>query len=233
MAGWWFRLDEGFVEHKKVMDLSDRAFRLHVAGLCYATRNLTDGILSARAVKVVCALTAATRRHVVELRDGGLWLVRDDGYEIKDYLAYNPDAKTVKEIREARREAGRIGGIRSGEARRKAAEAKNEANASASALNHVTNTEDQKPDRHLEPVGILVDKDKHEAARELYEAIKPEHRDDGTWVVLKARANDPLVTVGDISGLKPGLPSATNQAKWACEALARIARERAGKADAA
>ena len=140
MTTWWFRLDGDFVEHPKVMDLSDRAFRLHVAGLCYATRNLTDGILADRAVKVVCALTAATRKHVVELRDAGLWVALENGYEIKDYLDYNPDAETLKELRDKRREAGRLGGIRSGESRRSKqqnteapGEAKDEASAEANA----------------------------------------------------------------------------------------------------
>ena len=41
----WLRIDDGFVEHPKVYDLSDRSFRLHVAAHCYSARNLTDGVL--------------------------------------------------------------------------------------------------------------------------------------------------------------------------------------------
>jgi len=90
--GLWFRLNGNFAEHPKVMDLSDRAFRLHVAALCHATRNLTDGFLSELAVKVACALAKATRRHVVELRDAGLWIGVDGGWEIKDYVVYQAGA---------------------------------------------------------------------------------------------------------------------------------------------
>lgn len=105
----WLKIDDGFVENTKVLELTDRGFRLHMAGLCYCARNLTDGILVMRAVKVVCALTAATRRHLVELRDAGLWVALEDGYEIKDYLDYNPDAATVKARQAERSASGKRG----------------------------------------------------------------------------------------------------------------------------
>ena len=119
----WLRIDDNFVEHPKVLDLSDRAFRLHMAGLCFCARNLTDGVLVARAVKTVCAITGANRRHLVELRDVGLWDERADGYAIRDYLDYNFDRESIKALREKRADAGRKGGIRSGEARRSKTEA--------------------------------------------------------------------------------------------------------------
>lgn len=143
--GLWFRLNGDFAEHPKVIDLSDRAFRLYISGLCYTARNLTDGFLSDRAVKVVCALCLAQRRHIVELRDAGLWIVNDDGFDVKDYLIYNPSAETMKGLRDQRREAGRKGGLESGKTRRanKAsgeanASSKREAVASPAATKHVT-----------------------------------------------------------------------------------------------
>lgn len=38
----WFHLDDNFPDHRKVAGLSDAAFRLHVAGLAYCSRGLTD-----------------------------------------------------------------------------------------------------------------------------------------------------------------------------------------------
>lgn len=137
----WLRIEDGFVEHPKVIDLSDRAFRLHMAALCHCARNLTDGFLSERALRVTCALTSASRKHVVELRDVGLWLQLETGWEIKDFLDYNPDAQTVKELREKRREAGRIGGERSGEARR-------QANAQANASSFASS---KRPSNRVQP----------------------------------------------------------------------------------
>lgn len=99
------------------MDLSDRAFRLHVAALCFCARNLTDGELAERAVRMLSASCAASKKHVTELVDAGLWVKRDDRvFEVKDFLDYNPPASKVKEEREkARARMSRVRGERSGE----------------------------------------------------------------------------------------------------------------------
>lgn len=136
--GLWFRLNGNFAEHPKVMDLSDRAFRLHVAALCHTTRNLTDGFLSDLSVKVACALTMATRRHVVELRDAGLWIPLEEGWEIKDYSVYNPPAADLKELSDKRREAGRKGGLRSAANRQANRQASASSKTVATAAKHTT-----------------------------------------------------------------------------------------------
>jgi hypothetical protein len=100
----WVAIDDGFVEHRKVDGLSDRSFRLHIAALCYCGRNLTDGVLTERAVKVVRAIVSGSPRHVRELAAVGLWLDTDDGYQVKDYLEYNPSAEQVIERREKAKE---------------------------------------------------------------------------------------------------------------------------------
>ena len=46
----WTKLDDGFADHPKVAPLSDPAFRAFVAGLCFANRYLTDGVLPGHAV---------------------------------------------------------------------------------------------------------------------------------------------------------------------------------------
>jgi hypothetical protein len=46
----WVRLDDQFPDHPKVVNLSDRAFRLHVWGICYSARFLTDGLIQRDAI---------------------------------------------------------------------------------------------------------------------------------------------------------------------------------------
>ncbi len=41
----WIKLDDALPSNRKIKDLSDRAFRLYVYGLCYCGRDLTDGII--------------------------------------------------------------------------------------------------------------------------------------------------------------------------------------------
>jgi hypothetical protein len=130
----WLRIDDGFLENEKIAGLTDRAFRLHMAALCYSARNLTDGRLNRAAVRVISALVCGRKRHINELVFCRLWAATEDGYALNDYLEYNPDAASVKALREARKQAGQRGGEKSGRSRGQAsAEASAEANAQASA----------------------------------------------------------------------------------------------------
>jgi hypothetical protein len=113
----WVKVDDGFPNNAKVEPLSDRAFRLHVAGMCYSARNLTDGILSPRSVTILRAETKATNKHAAELISAGLWDVIDDGYSIHDYLEYNPTReKVLAERVKARQRMGKNRAVRTGSA---------------------------------------------------------------------------------------------------------------------
>lgn len=103
----WLRIDDAFPEHEKVEHLSHAAFRLHVAALCLCARLLTDGKVTENQVKKVavgCRIKPA-QRYVDELVEARLWSPRVSGWQIKDYLEYNPSADHVKEQR--RRAANR------------------------------------------------------------------------------------------------------------------------------
>lgn len=126
----WLRIDDGFAEHPKVQAVSERARWMHVTALCYCARNLTDGVLDARAVKVVAAIVdKPCKQAMKDLVAADLWLDLSDGsFQIKDYLEWNPDADTVKKLRKDRSDAGRRGGA----VRRQASvQASDEANALA------------------------------------------------------------------------------------------------------
>jgi hypothetical protein len=98
----WVRLDDRFSSHRKVALLSDRAFRLYVSALCWASENLTEGRIldrelsldgpGPRSAKTVGAGTGRTRGCGTASRAGG---------DIHDYLEYNPDRARVQADREA------------------------------------------------------------------------------------------------------------------------------------
>ena len=94
----WLRLDDGFSEHRKVIDLSDAAFRLHVSALCFCARNLTDGFLSEAASHRCYPKPKAA---IAELLQAKLWTRTSSGYTIHDYLTYNPTRERVAAEREA------------------------------------------------------------------------------------------------------------------------------------
>ncbi|MGW6531410.1 hypothetical protein [Streptomyces venezuelae] len=96
----WVRLDDRFPSHRKVALLSDRAFRLYVSGLCWCSENLTEGRILDRELAVVSrvrGLKAAAK----ELEEAQLWDRVSDGWQIHDYLEYNPDRAKIKAERQA------------------------------------------------------------------------------------------------------------------------------------
>lgn len=106
-------LDDGFSEHPKISPLTDKAFRLHVTGLAYCARNLTDGEITGNSLRSVLATAGASKRHVIELEKASLWRPISGGNRIHDYLKHNPSSEKVKTDREAARE--RMRRLRSGE----------------------------------------------------------------------------------------------------------------------
>lgn len=113
----WVKIDDAMTEHPKVIGLSDKAFRAHVRGLCYASRHLTDGFVPDAAAKPWGA------RFVQELVVKNVWELAENGYEIHDFLDWNPSRTEVEDIRNKRSEAGRRGGQRSKPSSKKEANA--------------------------------------------------------------------------------------------------------------
>lgn len=95
----WVKLDDSFPDNPKVDGLTSDAFRLYVSALCYAGRHLTDGFVEA--ARVPRLIPRFRRSHLNELVAAGLWLEVPGGWEIHDYLDYNPSAGKVKAERAA------------------------------------------------------------------------------------------------------------------------------------
>jgi len=112
------KFDDQFPIHRKVSRLSDAAFRLHVEAIFWCARNLTDGFIG-QGDLVSVSRYRRPQGYVAELVNGGLWDVVDDGWQIHDYLDWQDSRDKVLRIREARRAAGRAGGIRSAQSRSK------------------------------------------------------------------------------------------------------------------
>lgn len=126
----WLRLDDRFAEHPKVAALSDRAFRAHLSAMCWSARNRTKGWLADGVIKMLGTTTKTAR----ELATADLWEPGRGGYQIHDWGRFNPlkeHGPLTPEERAAKAEAGRLGGLASGEARRSIKESTNEADDEA------------------------------------------------------------------------------------------------------
>lgn len=117
----WVRIDDAAPDHPKLVGLDDAAWAMWSRGLCYANRNTTDGRIPKGSLRRL-STSADPARVAQDLVDAGLWHPVDGGWEVHDYLDYQFSAAEVRasreEASEAKRRAGRAGGVRSGEARR-------------------------------------------------------------------------------------------------------------------
>lgn len=118
----WVRIDESFTEHPKVLAAGADAAWLFVAGLCYCNRNRTNGFIPAAALSLL-SVSRKARALAATLVDVNLWEAADGGWEVHDYLHYQPSRADISETDTrrytAKAEAGRLGGLASGVARRK------------------------------------------------------------------------------------------------------------------
>lgn len=95
----WLRLSSGFADHPRIRTLSDSAFRLYIAGLCYAARYETDGRLPFDLSKA--------RRPIAELLDAQLWAKNGTGYEIHDWAQWQKARDELAELRSSAAERQR------------------------------------------------------------------------------------------------------------------------------
>lgn len=112
----WFKVDDHLATHEKVVKAGNGAMGLWVRAGSWAAQHLTNGHVPAHVVKMLG--TPAQARSLVA---AGLWIEDDDGgWRFHDWFGYQPTAEEAEQVREKRREAGRKGGIKSGQRRRNA-----------------------------------------------------------------------------------------------------------------
>lgn len=168
----WFRVDDSFPQHPKVLSIprKDRtaAIGLWTIAGTWCAAQLTDGALGAHMVEEL----AGTKRAADLLVSVGLWEKTDDGYQIHDYLDYNPSAEEVRADQaakhEAKAKAGRLGGIASGVARRKHGRSKDEAGAKQNDSTDETNGKQNEAPTRPDPTSSS---NEEEGRREDVEAL--------------------------------------------------------------
>lgn len=99
----WVRLDDGFYDHPKVIAAGPAAAWLHVCGLGYSSRHLTDGRIP-KAILNQLSRVSTPAKHAARLVEVGMWLDHGDHYQIHDYLHYQPSREKVLADRDATKE---------------------------------------------------------------------------------------------------------------------------------
>lgn len=148
----WVKLDDQARQHRKLLAVGPTAAWLWVCGLMYCNaQKARDGFIPTAAVQVLYPIPT-WKKEVPKLVAAGLWEAIDGGFVVHDYHDYQPTAEQAAEVSETKAAAGRLGGLRSGDSRRRRAQADTEAPLEADAKHAASVSEaDAKQDASLLP----------------------------------------------------------------------------------
>jgi hypothetical protein len=94
----WLRIDDQFFSHPKVLAAGNEAIGLWVRLLTWSGAHLTDGFVPFHAT--ILFQNRALKRNLTRLVKVGLLHETEGGYNIHDYLEWNPSASQVLDERE-------------------------------------------------------------------------------------------------------------------------------------
>jgi hypothetical protein len=110
----WAKLDDRFHDNPKIRRAwmaCPASVGVHVMALTYSAAHSLNGHVEPEFVQTLLPGAKARREVVTALVTAGLWLVCDPGWEIKDYLKYNPSREQVEAKRAKAAAAGKLGGM--------------------------------------------------------------------------------------------------------------------------
>ncbi|UUG70037.1 hypothetical protein SEA_ZUCKER_78 [Arthrobacter phage Zucker] len=104
----WFKVDDGFHGHPKVVELSLEAVGVWTLAGSWCSSYLTDGEINLKSIRRI----GGDIEHATELVAAGLWLDQGNStYQFKDWADYQPLKTAIEAEREAARE--RMAAVRS------------------------------------------------------------------------------------------------------------------------
>jgi hypothetical protein len=100
----WVKLDDQFYDNSKVLAAGPQAIALHIAGMCWVGGQLSDGRIPRHVLSALTGKAQVPTKTVERLVAVGLWEATPEGWEIHDWLQWNPPAEQVR----AERAAGKV-----------------------------------------------------------------------------------------------------------------------------
>lgn len=110
----WFKLDDKSAFHRKVLAAGNEAWGAFCRAGASSSGEGTDGLITRAVAEAIAPARVWARLVAVGLAE------RDsEDYRLHDFLDWNPSAEQVRAKQAARQQAGKRGGLRSGETRSK------------------------------------------------------------------------------------------------------------------
>lgn len=111
----WIKLDDNWMDHPKIIKAGRDARDMWLASITWCAKHLTDGYFPSNLLSSLAATAgvdvANCQTFANTLLEVCLWDATDNGYMVHDYLDYNPSKEQALATREARKTAGRAGGV--------------------------------------------------------------------------------------------------------------------------
>lgn len=133
----WARIDDKFLDNPKVRKAGKEATYLYISALIYSSSQITEGFISDESLGLVAfkGFIKNENSQAKKLVECDLWDRVEGGYQIHDYLEYNPTKEEIEEARAKKAAAGRKGGKATAKAKYQApAQASAQAPAQADAI---------------------------------------------------------------------------------------------------
>lgn len=97
----WLKTDDGYYDHPKIRALTLAEYVLHHGGQVLCARLETDGVITRDQIDLLVRKGLRNPTRVVKsLVEQGLWIEVEGGWQIHDFLDYNPSRAQKKKERE-------------------------------------------------------------------------------------------------------------------------------------
>lgn len=100
----WFKVDDKFHSHPKVMELTPSAVGLWTLAGAWCADYLTDGFIRKGQIRRL----GGSEEESQQLVDAGLWEPVEGGWQFRDWHEYQPTADSVKQGRDDKSRGGRL-----------------------------------------------------------------------------------------------------------------------------
>lgn len=99
----WARFDDNYTMNPKIIAAGPWAELLDVRGIIFCALNETDGIIAREVLARLGTGIPAPKAKAKRLVEVGRWLEHEDGWEVHNYLKYNPSHAKLEAERESAR----------------------------------------------------------------------------------------------------------------------------------
>lgn len=103
----WLRIDDRVRTHPKIAQAGPAAAWLWFCGICYCREHLTDGFVPKAVVPTLAMNLPSPWKHAARLVEVRLWETASGGYQVHDFLEWNPSREDVMSQRDKERDKKR------------------------------------------------------------------------------------------------------------------------------